>query len=89
MYDILGGLLADVDSGNTVMDFMKLEQERGITIKAAAITFAWQGHKVNLIDTPGTFWLAGWLAGWLVPAPSRPGSSLNRVINHRPYPRPC
>ena len=33
---------------------MKLEQERGITIKAAAITFNWEGHKINLIDTPGT-----------------------------------
>jgi elongation factor G len=43
-----------VDSGNTVLDFMKLEQERGITIKAAAITFNWEGHKINLIDTPGT-----------------------------------
>ena len=45
---------SDVDSGNTVLDFMKLEQERGITIKAAAITFNWEGHKINLIDTPGT-----------------------------------
>lgn len=45
--------IGDVDSGNTVLDFMKLEQERGITIKAAAITFNWEGHKINLIDTPG------------------------------------
>jgi len=42
-----------VDDGNTVTDFMPQEQERGITIKAAAITFGWAGHRINLIDTPG------------------------------------
>ncbi len=36
-----------------VMDFLPAERERGITIKAAAITFGWEGHTVNLIDTPG------------------------------------
>lgn len=35
------------------MDFMDQERERGITINAAAISFAWTGHTVNLIDTPG------------------------------------
>jgi elongation factor G len=35
------------------MDWMKQEQERGITITAAATTCFWKGHKINLIDTPG------------------------------------
>jgi len=43
-----------VDKGNTVLDYMQLEQERGITINAAAISFNWGQHRVNLIDTPGT-----------------------------------
>jgi elongation factor G len=36
-----------------IMDYMDQERERGITIQAAAITFRWKGHTVNLIDTPG------------------------------------
>jgi len=43
----------DVDDGNTVTDYLQQEQERGITIKAAAITFGWRDHRINLIDTPG------------------------------------
>jgi len=35
------------------MDFMKQEQERGITITSAAITTEWNNHQINLIDTPG------------------------------------
>lgn len=42
-----------VDQGNTQMDAMELEQKRGITIKASAISFNLNGLKVNLIDTPG------------------------------------
>ena len=42
-----------VDTGDTVMDFLPQERERGITIQAAAITMAWKGHRINLIDTPG------------------------------------
>ncbi len=43
----------DVDDGDTVMDFMDQERERGITINSAAITFNWLQHRINLIDTPG------------------------------------
>jgi elongation factor G len=45
--------LGDVDRGDTVMDYLPEERERGITITAAAITFQWQRHTINLIDTPG------------------------------------
>ncbi|KAK6750679.1 hypothetical protein RB195_002568 [Necator americanus] len=45
--------MGDVDSGNTVTDFLDMERERGITIQLAAITFPWKKHRINLIDTPG------------------------------------
>ncbi|CAJ0649148.1 10590_t:CDS:2 [Entrophospora sp. SA101] len=45
--------IGDVDDGDTVMDYMKQERERGITITSAAITFGWENHRINLIDTPG------------------------------------
>ncbi|GFO04114.1 ribosome-releasing factor 2, mitochondrial [Plakobranchus ocellatus] len=45
--------LGDVDHGDTVMDYMEQERNRGITITSASITFNWKGHRVNLIDTPG------------------------------------
>jgi elongation factor G len=35
------------------MDYLAAERERGITINSAAITFGWDGHRINLIDTPG------------------------------------
>jgi elongation factor G len=35
------------------MDYMKQERERGITIRSAAISFNWNKHQINLIDTPG------------------------------------
>ena len=43
----------DVDDGDTVMDYMQQERERGITINSAAISFNWLQHGINLIDTPG------------------------------------
>ncbi|XP_071844471.1 ribosome-releasing factor 2, mitochondrial-like isoform X2 [Apostichopus japonicus] len=45
--------LGDVDDGDTVTDYMAQERERGITITSAAVTFFWDGHRINLIDTPG------------------------------------
>ena len=45
--------LGEVDDGAAFTDWMEQEQERGISITAAAITFGWNGHQVNLIDTPG------------------------------------
>ncbi|HEU0033981.1 MAG TPA: elongation factor G [Kofleriaceae bacterium] len=47
--------IGEVDEGSTVTDWMTQEQERGISITAAATTFAWgtPRHLVNLIDTPG------------------------------------
>jgi len=45
--------LGDVDEGTTAMDWMELEQERGITITSAATTCFWKGKRINLIDTPG------------------------------------
>src|SRR5580658_10978670 len=45
--------MGDIDDGNTTMDHMAQEQERGITITAAAITCFWRDHRINIIDTPG------------------------------------
>ncbi len=45
--------IGEVDDGSTVTDWMAQEQERGISITAAATTFGWKGCVVNLIDTPG------------------------------------
>src|SRR5262249_46645505 len=45
--------MGEVDKGTTKTDFDPEEQERGITIYAACITFQWKGCTVNLIDTPG------------------------------------
>ena len=45
--------IGEVHDGEAVMDFRADERERGITISAAATTFLWNNHQVNLIDTPG------------------------------------
>ncbi len=45
--------IGEVDEGTAAMDWMAEEQERGITITAAATTISWRGHTLNLIDTPG------------------------------------
>jgi len=45
--------IGEVHEGDTVMDWMPQERERGITITAAAITMQWKGIQMNLIDTPG------------------------------------
>ncbi len=45
--------IGEVHEGNTTMDWMIQEQERGITITSAAITCYWKEHRINIIDTPG------------------------------------
>ena len=45
--------IGEVHEGTAVMDWMVQEQERGITITAAATTCSWQDHRINIIDTPG------------------------------------
>ncbi|MCC7018858.1 MAG: elongation factor G [Ardenticatenales bacterium] len=45
--------IGEVHDGTATMDWMAQERERGITITAAATTAEWDGHKINLIDTPG------------------------------------
>ena len=45
--------IGEVHQGNTTMDWMKQEQERGITITAAATTCFWKNHRISIIDTPG------------------------------------
>ncbi len=42
-----------VDSGTTATDFLPVERERGITVKAACVRLEWKGRGINLIDTPG------------------------------------
>jgi len=45
--------IGEVHEGTATMDWMVQEQERGITITAAATTCAWNDHRINIIDTPG------------------------------------
>jgi elongation factor G len=45
--------IGEVHEGAATMDWMPQEQERGITITAAATTCYWQDHRINIIDTPG------------------------------------
>ncbi|XP_016961303.1 ribosome-releasing factor 2, mitochondrial isoform X1 [Drosophila biarmipes] len=45
--------LGEVHRGNTVTDYLTQERERGITICSSAVTFPWNDHRINLLDTPG------------------------------------
>ena len=45
--------IGEVHDGGATMDWMVQEQERGITITSAATTCQWDGHRINIIDTPG------------------------------------
>jgi len=45
--------IGEVHDGGATMDWMVQEQERGITITSAATTCMWNGHRINIIDTPG------------------------------------
>ncbi|ADN02099.1 elongation factor G [Spirochaeta thermophila] len=45
--------IGEVDDGQATMDWMEQEQNRGITITAAATTCFWKDHQINIIDTPG------------------------------------
>ncbi len=45
--------IGETHEGASQMDWMEQEQERGITITSAATTASWEGHRVNIIDTPG------------------------------------
>src|SRR3989338_2496270 len=45
--------IGEVHDGETVMDYMVQERERGITITSAATHCFWKDHRINIIDTPG------------------------------------
>ena len=45
--------IGEVHEGETTMDWMVQERERGITITSAATTCTWKNHHINIIDTPG------------------------------------
>ena len=45
--------MGEVHDGEATMDWMQEERERGITITSAVTSCTWQGHTINIIDTPG------------------------------------
>ncbi|MDD5850071.1 MAG: elongation factor G [Firmicutes bacterium] len=58
----LGGLtsrLGKIEEKNTVSDFTKEEQKRGISIHTSVIPIEWEGYKLNILDTPGYFDFVG------------------------------
>ena len=52
-YTGVNRVMGEVHDGKATMDFMKQEQERGITITSASTTCYWRDHRINVIDTPG------------------------------------
>ena len=48
-----------VEDKNTISDFDKEEQKRGISISTTTIPMEWEGCKINLLDTPGFFDFVG------------------------------
>jgi elongation factor G len=52
-YTCVNYKIGEVHDGAATMDWMQQEQERGITITAAATTCFWKDHRINIIDTPG------------------------------------
>ena len=52
-HDATRGAAGEVDSGDTVTDYMDQERERGITIQSAAVSLSWRDCSLSLIDTPG------------------------------------
>ncbi len=48
-----GQVRAKGEARRTRSDFMKMEQERGISVSASAMSFDFEGHRFNLVDTPG------------------------------------
>src|SRR5690349_4117793 len=51
--DVAGAIRARKDQRGTVSDWMKIEQERGISISSTSVQFDYQGYRLNLLDTPG------------------------------------
>ena len=45
--------IGETHEGSATTDYMEQERERGITITSAAVTASWDGHQINIIDTPG------------------------------------
>jgi len=53
LLNVTGNLSAKDTSAGQVLDTLRVERERGITVKAQTATMQWRGHLLNLIDTPG------------------------------------
>ena len=52
-------IAGNVDKGTAISDFLDVEKERGISIKATTVSYVWKDVKINLIDTPGHVDFAG------------------------------